>query len=160
MGQPAHSNTGRINPSLCFGGIPDTTLIFSYVNSESDTATMRHSCKTDQLINVRFPSLEQFTQRYNGGKKPGREDGYSVGSPRVYEKLCLCRNHCVSSPLAPGDIRVLESECKLNVRIGRAYKPLFSATSFHQWYLNYSFPVLFLPVKIQFEVEGIEVKDK
>lgn len=29
--------------------------------------------------------------------------------------VCLCRSHCVSSPLVSGDVRVLESECKLNV---------------------------------------------
>jgi len=43
---------------------------------------------------------------------PGREDVYSVVSPRVYQKHVL---HCVSSPLASGDVQVLESECKLNV---------------------------------------------
>ena len=31
--------------------------------------------------------------------------------------VCLGRSHCVSSPPVSGDVRVLESECKLNVRI-------------------------------------------
>jgi len=76
----------------------------------------------------------------------------------------LYQSHSTVSPLPLDDAPELKRNRKLGITINkhsertshRFEQPLF----FNEWDLDNSFPILFLPVKIQLKVKRIEVEDR
>ena len=105
-------------------------------------------------------------QRYKGGKKPGREDGYSVGSPGLYEnrvlvpKVLRCFSADVRRCSRAGIYIYKHSVNAYHVRLSERTRHSFEQPLFvNEWDLYNSLPLLFFAIQIQFKVEGIKVQN-